>query len=284
MSRTEEFGAVSRGQTFVYEPESLVLVTDPTHPLFDERVNLPLKESLVRSIKRDGVMVPIVVRSNGKGRRGKPIIEVVDGRQRVKATIEANKRLKAAGKPTLRIPAIYRRGDDGQSLTVMITTNENRQQDDVVTRAEKLKRYLDSGYDEKQAQVTFGVTARDIRQLLTVLEMGEGLKAALKSKAITMKIAQSLANLPRQEQAEMLASILSEKAKARGPVATEKASKAVESACGRMRKRSTVVAAIEALEGAKELNDYQRGTLAGLRWAMGEDVSSIAEDRAVCSG
>lgn len=76
-----------RENMFRVEPEKMVLVTDENHPLYDPRVHLPLRENLVLNIMAHGVKEPILIRKNGD------TFEVVDGRQRVKHAIEANKRL-----------------------------------------------------------------------------------------------------------------------------------------------------------------------------------------------
>ncbi|HBZ8892853.1 TPA: hypothetical protein MNB12_005465, partial [Klebsiella pneumoniae] len=44
-----------------FEPENLHLVTDKTHPLYDERVHLPIEEGMVLNIAELGVLEPIIV-------------------------------------------------------------------------------------------------------------------------------------------------------------------------------------------------------------------------------
>lgn len=45
------YGASGKTNVLTFEPESLHLVTDKTHPLYDERVYLPIDEGMVLNIK-----------------------------------------------------------------------------------------------------------------------------------------------------------------------------------------------------------------------------------------
>ncbi len=45
------YGASGKTNVLTFEPESLHLVTDKTHPLYDERVHLPIDEGMVLNIK-----------------------------------------------------------------------------------------------------------------------------------------------------------------------------------------------------------------------------------------
>ena len=47
----QEAGALGKRDAYMYDPETLVLVTDEKSPLYDERVHLPVNEKLVANIK-----------------------------------------------------------------------------------------------------------------------------------------------------------------------------------------------------------------------------------------
>ncbi|RRF10818.1 hypothetical protein EAN93_29390 [Klebsiella pneumoniae] len=57
-------------------------VTDKTHPLYDERVHLPIEEGMVLNIAELGVLEPIIVWKDPET----GLTCVVVGRQRVKHT------------------------------------------------------------------------------------------------------------------------------------------------------------------------------------------------------
>jgi len=200
MSRTDEYGAESRGQTFTYDPTKLVIVTDKSSPLYDERASLPADnefEALVRSIQVLGVLVPILVRKNGE-RKGQPVMEVVDGRQRVRALIEANRRNSELGKPPMRVEAKLARSD---GATTMIVTNELRRDDDMVARAAKLAWFMRAGHSEQEAILAFGLKGdRELQELQTIDTLTPEAKQALRSGAMARPTALDLAKLPDSEQ------------------------------------------------------------------------------------
>lgn len=115
-------GAAAKKDMLLFEDDKLVLVTDEKHPLYDERVNLEPSEAMILNIIQYGVIEPVIVWKDPE--TGKTL--VVDGRQRVKACREANKRIRKAGGEPHRIPAITRRADAGTSVGLMISTNEQR--------------------------------------------------------------------------------------------------------------------------------------------------------------
>lgn len=44
------YGASGKTNVLTFEPENLHLVTDKTHPLYDERIHLPISEAMVLNI------------------------------------------------------------------------------------------------------------------------------------------------------------------------------------------------------------------------------------------
>lgn len=57
----DAYGACGKTNVLMFEPENLHIVTDKAHPLYDERVNLPIDEGMVLNIKELGVLEPIIV-------------------------------------------------------------------------------------------------------------------------------------------------------------------------------------------------------------------------------
>jgi ParB family chromosome partitioning protein len=60
------YGASGKTNVLTFEPEKLHLVTDKTHPLYDERVHLPIDEGMVLNIMELGVWSRL---SSGKTRK-----------------------------------------------------------------------------------------------------------------------------------------------------------------------------------------------------------------------
>ncbi len=169
----QEAGALGKRDAYMYDPETLVLVTDEKSPLYDERVHLPVNEKLVANIKFQpdgpdgaplGVIKPIVVRRNPE--TGK--IEVVDGRQRVKAAREANKQLRKEGRDPIRVTTVTDRGRDSRLIGISISANEFAQDETPSGRARKIQKYIDHGHDKKEAANMFGVSEATIVNTLRV--------------------------------------------------------------------------------------------------------------------
>ena len=97
----ETYGAEGKTNLLSFDPAKLKLVTDEKHPLYDPRVDLPLSDEMVASIMLKGVVKPIIVWKDPES--GETV--VVDGRQRVRNAIEANKRLRKRGASIALEPA-----------------------------------------------------------------------------------------------------------------------------------------------------------------------------------
>lgn len=281
--RTRNYGA-KREDLLLFEPENLTVVTDPKHPLYDERVNEPIDEALVRNIMRYGVKQSISVRLNGALDDGRPCVEVVAGRRRVLHAIEANRRLVAEGKIPLRVPARPERGSDADIFGVMISENEQRKGDSIVARAEKLNRYLQMGRTKEEAEVTFGMSPSTIENYLKILECAAPVKAAMADGRIPTTAARQFAAMPRDQQATALKDMIAAgathgvKAKAAIKAATngesvERAAKAANIG-RRMRSRAFLLAFRKSLEKAN--TDTARAAADVVAFILGD--SNALED------
>ncbi|HHT0475637.1 TPA: hypothetical protein ACTW83_003826 [Klebsiella michiganensis] len=86
----DAYGASGKTNVLMFEPENLHIVTDKAHPLYDERIHLPLSEAMVLNIMDQGVLEPIIVWKDPET----GLSCVVDGRQR-QVLGEAKPRLKS---------------------------------------------------------------------------------------------------------------------------------------------------------------------------------------------
>lgn len=179
---------------FRVDPEALTLVTDKNHPLYDERVHLPVDENLVRNIMVHGVLQSIVVRKDGKN------LEVVMGRQRVKAAREANRRLAKDGRPTLKVPIVVRRGDEGDLIGGAISENELRRPDEILIKAAKAQRALNFGRSIQDLATDFGVNVQTIENWLKLHDLHPSIRSAVAAGEVKYTVAMRLARLPREKQ------------------------------------------------------------------------------------
>jgi ParB family chromosome partitioning protein len=287
---------MGRRDLFLYLPEQLTIVTDKEHPLYDERVNLALNEHLVKNIMIWGPREPVEARKNGVTKAGVPIIEVIDGRQRTRATAEANKRLIAQGDEPWQLKVILSNDvkDDGDLLGLQILHNELREDDPPSTKAQKCMRLLEKGKKIAEAANIFGVTEQTIHFWKNLMLCSSKVLKAVDSGELPAVVAVKLAKLPREDQDVQLDK-MREEGNLRGKAALEAATAVADAATGktpkpkkakakaeeedegeeagpRMRRRPKIEEML-ARFSAKGVNvaDLPNGRLV-LRWVLGEDT------------
>ncbi len=197
---------VKRSDCLWFDPEDLVLVTDKESPFYDERVNLPIDDALVKNImfNLQGVLEPVIIVKDG----GDPI--VIAGSQRVKAAVKANILLEEQGIDPLKVPCILKRGDEVDLFALSVSENEHRRDDTILAKARKLKRYYNLGGDRKGAAAMYGVSIQAISNWEKILDLASDVVNAIEAGLITASAAANLAELPRKEQKEKLEELLKE--------------------------------------------------------------------------
>lgn len=250
-----------RANMFMVEPEQLTLVTDDNHPLYDPRVNLPVDENLVRNVMVFGVKEPVLVRKNGVE------YEVVAGRQRTKAAVEANKRLIAEGKEPLRVRTIIERGDDADMFGVMILENELRQNDSPISKAKKAQRLLDMGKSEEWVATAFGVSKQTVNNYLTLLDLCGPVKTAVERGELSASAAAKMGKLSHDEQKQKLDTMRAQGGQMTAARAEKVARGENAPPVKRMRSRAKVA---DLLAVTDRDDEFGRGFKQALRWVLCE--------------
>ena len=223
-------------------------------PLFDERIFLDTNENLVRNIMKYGVQMPVLVRVDGQR------VFVVDGRQRVRAARIAAQRQDEAGEVRLKVPVIQVSGDDQRVQGIMISTNENRADDDVLVKALKASRLMDLWGDIDEICTAFGRTRMTINSWLKLAAAVPVVHDAIKAGKISSSIGIEIASLPRGEQeAELKVRLEAKVRPASQATSDDPTTKAPRKAQPGV-KRAWVKAAMET-ESFKKLNDDQQSVL-----------------------
>lgn len=226
----DSLNAKGKRDAYMFDPEDLVLVTDEKSSIYDERVHLPVDESLVLNIMfapdgvPQGVLEPITVIRNSE--TGK--VEVAIGRQRVKAAREANRRLKKAGLEPVRVPAMIARAQTHRAMGMLISENEHRQDDTPLGRAKKAQRYLDLGRDEAEVATLFGISQSSVKNLLSLLDAPAAVRHAVEAGKITASEGYKLARLEPAEAKEKVEELLEKAPRAPGKKRRGNAGKARE--------------------------------------------------------
>jgi len=247
---------VPRSNLYMFDPADLVIVTDKEDSLYDPRVELPVEENMVLNIMDKGILQNIRVVKRGENR------VVATGRQRVKAALEANKRLRKQGKEPIRVPVVLATGDEADNFGVMISENELRRDDSPIAKAEKCKKFIDMGRTAKEAAVTFGVTEQTIKNWLEIVSLSAAAKKAVDNGMISATAAAKLSSMSPAEQKEAVEELV-QKAMAAG-----KKKVTVNKAADKGGKK-------RALRGKKEIAEMleiieEPWVIAALKWVLGE--------------
>jgi len=250
-----------RTNAYTFDPNDLVLVSDPDDQLYDPRVELPVDEGLVKSIMYHGFVGSVVIAKRGD----EPV--VVAGRQRVKAAREANERLTEQGKEPVRVTAVIRRGDEVDLYGVALSENENRQDDSPMAKAKKCAKYINMGRSEDEAAIAFGVTKQAINSWLKLLECSAPVRKAVESGQLASSAATKLAELPAAEQKDALAELMS--AAPAGKKPTAKTAAAVAKKRG-SKNGTSVRRGTKEIRAKLEETGLPRGFKDGLLWVLGE--------------
>lgn len=272
-------GAEAKSSILMFDPEKLTLVDDPKSSFYDKRIKLPINDATVKSMLMFGVLQAIVVAKDPE--TGKTV--VVDGRQRVKCGIEANRRLKAAGEERrILIPAVVRRGDEQSHLATSVVTNVHRTAETVLSMADKMVRLLAMGTAEKELAVIFDVSGPTVKNYLGLAEATSAVKKAVEAGHISVATGYDLSKLEAEEQRTKLAEIMAlgedgeeagedapKKRKGKGRKVKE-ITKGKGKAGLRGKKELTLMQGkIEAHESMKEM--HRAGALACMAWVLGND-------------
>lgn len=196
-----------RGNLFLMLPGDLTLVIDESHRLYDERVHWPVDPTRVKNVMKFGIRDNVVACKEGDK------ILVVNGRQRVKWALAANKILESEGKELIRVPVTLSRDDETTQTGLMISLNEIRSPDELFSKIDKLQRYLGQGRSDLEAATTFGVTTATIKNWLRLTETSAAVKKAVRDGRIPPTAAYKLAGLSVEKQKAALEKMLDGKGK-----------------------------------------------------------------------
>jgi ParB family chromosome partitioning protein len=267
-----------RSDAFTLEPERITLVTDPNHPLYDPRVHDDPDESMVRNIMIYGVIEPVVIRNNGE------TVEVIDGRGRVKAALEANRRLTAEGKQPIRVPAIIRRGPDADMFGVLISANECRREDNPLLKSVKAQRLLDMGKTVEEVAIAFGVRRQSVESWLALGDVAQPVLDAVEAGEISATAAAQLSHMERAEQVKTFEQMKAEGGKltvGRAKQAAREGDTVPKPPKPKMRSRREIDDVLYHLHGQIRSNpllrptgfrlEYEQGFCNALRWVLEMD-------------
>ena len=262
----------ARGTFFWVDPEQLTIVNDPTRTdLYDPRVEREVDEELAQSLKQDGNLIALRVRKNGEA------LEVIDGRQRVKAALWANKNLP--GMP-VKLKVELWKGSDQEAFAVMVEANSQRTDDTPMERARKINVALNvHGFSKQRVAAMFRCSSlTTLDNHLALLDLAAPVQKLVESGKLTETVARELVKLPREKQLETAKELL-DKGVAKGAagvaaVRGAKKGKAVQEkdkATKKLRTRPQIEAVIAHLKSEGHGADSE--LLAVFKWVAGSDAA-----------
>lgn len=255
----DAYGASGKSNVLFFEPTALHLVTDPAHPLYDERIHLPIDEAMVLNIMDQGVLEPVLVWKDPE--TGK--VCVVDGRQRVRHSIQANSRLSAEGKEPVLVPAIAKRGSAVRMSQYMVSANEIRRADTPLGRAKKMAAMIERGHDEQDLGLLFGCGLQTVKATLALLDCTQAVQDAVEGGQVTVTHARQLSTMPPEEQRAKVKELAQVGAGVKGHERARRQRAVMGESKPRMKSRKEIAQALTEANG-----DYA----AALRWVLGHDA------------
>ena len=258
----DAYGASGKTNLLTFDPDVLHLVTDEAHPLFDARVHLPLRESMVRNVMAYGVRQPVsIVKDPETG-----LVCVVAGRQRVKHAREANKRLRERGEEPIMVPAWAQRDAVESLADVSALENAQREDETPLGRADKMRRLMARGRTEEQLGIIFGCTVATVRSTLSMLDCTADVRNAIEAGKITVTHAAKLAKMAPAEQRTKVAELVAAGDGLRGHARARQQRAVIAPGATKMRTRKAIAAERDAATGERR---------AVLSWVLGEAGGSL---------
>jgi len=227
------------------------------HDLYDERVGEALTEEFVNSVDAHGVDTPILIVKLDD------VATVIAGRKRVRAARVVNARRKKAGEPPIKVDCKLKRATGSGLLAAMITENEARTDDGLLTKIEKLKRLMNRGVSVEDAAVHFSVSVTTVKGWLAFEDHATvETKAAARGGRLSASAAAELTKIAdpdkqREKLAEMIGSVGSgEKVSAR---AARAASRVARGKAVGVADKKTQKKLLHVVQGASHPNISEKG-------------------------
>ncbi len=272
-----------RSDVFSVKPEYLTIITDKANPFYEPRAELPLDhpdmQNLIGSIMQEGrVLDPILIRKNGKHDNGDNVLEVIDGRQRLKAVIEINRQYAEISKEPLLIPCQHMGvTEEKDFLRIMATRNECRIKTPPSMLAFQIDRFIESEGTYKEAERAFCLPEAKLREYVKIARLCADVHKAVDSGKVAVSVASTkFEDMSVQAQRTALKELIDsgEKITARRVDEYKRARSGADGGIPapkkpRMKSRSEIKKAMEVAQG--DDGEYAKGYRGALLWVLGEE-------------
>lgn len=178
----------------------------PEHDLWQKRAMKTIDAAFVQGIIDNGVLEPVIVRSN----KATGEIECIVGRRRIIGTRLANEKIlkeQGDGANLLTVPALglVEGAYDPQTLIKIISLENAAREDlDPFEEAEMMQRCVDRNVSLEDIATSFACNQQTVRNRLQLLNANNDVKKAVTGGELAPTAALKLAALPKNEQSEAL--------------------------------------------------------------------------------
>lgn len=151
---------------------------------------------IIPSIRKRGILQPLLVRKNGKGH------EVVAGKRRYLAL----NFLEQEGMEIEAVPcAVMAKGDDAAAIEASLIENVHRKPMDDMDEFEAFQRLLKEGRTIGEIADTFGVTEITVKRRLAIANLSPKIRTAYRAEEIDGETLRALTLASKQQQKDWLA-------------------------------------------------------------------------------
>jgi len=217
----------------VLKESSKILISKIKPNKYQPRTHFDKDElkALTESIRKEGVIMPILVRPSGDG------YELIAGERRWRAS-------QAAG--LFEIPAVVREVDDLQALELAIIENEQRDDLTAIESARAYQRLMDEfGYTQQQVAERIDVSRVHVSNTIRLLQLPEQIQKMIEDRQLSMGHARPLVGLEKAAAISLAKSCMEHDWSARQ---MEREAKKAASNKGQAAKVKTADADVAALE------------------------------------
>jgi len=175
----------------VVEESSNILISKIKPNSYQPRTHFDPDElkSLTASIKKEGVLMPILLRPSGDG------YELIAGERRWRAS-------QAAG--LLDIPAVVRDVNDLQALELAIIENEQRDDLTAIESARAYQRLIEEfAYTQQQVAERIDVSRVQVSNMVRLLQLPDAIQKMIEDRKLNMGHARPLVGLERSKAIEL---------------------------------------------------------------------------------
>ncbi len=289
MGKTAVTGYEARGDTYSMDPEKLKIITDKADPFYEDRADLPMDSAemqwLIESMmetavdpwsKNCGNYSEVLIRKDGKNSDGTDCLVVVDGRQRVKAAREINRRYGEIGKNPILVRCTYRVvTSEKDAMRLAVSRNECRIPTPPSIMAIHIDKLKDHGHTWEEIQRTFARPESELRELLKIARLCPEVHKAVDAGNISIAAAAKLKDMTIHAQQVAIRELVESGEKITAKKAAQKAASAPCADGGipapkppRMRSRAKIA---ECFAKTDREDEFGRGFKTALRWVLGEE-------------